>query len=165
VLASVALPPAWLAAVLFVGRRIAEAHDLDCPSVDAILTATGASKSHAYDVAAKIATVLPTLVHAPGRPAHAPSVPSADETVELTRAVLAYVMEHPGCVDRGAKRNRYSESFRRFILGLRAQHAVDLDAFALGVGIPTGTLKDWLRSRRRATRPRRLRHRRLSRAC
>jgi hypothetical protein len=146
VLASVALPPAWLAAVLFVGRRIAEAHDLDCPSVDAILTATGASKSHAYDVAAKIATVLPTLVHAPGRPAHAPSVPSADETVELTRAVLAYVMEHPGCVDRGAKRNRYSESFRRFILGLRAQHAVDLDAFALGVGIPTGTLKDWLRS-------------------
>lgn len=145
-LASVALPPAWSAAVLLLGRGIAEDHDLACPSVEAIVTATGASKSHAYDVAAKIATVLPTLVRTPGRPARAPSPASADETTELTRAVLAYVMEHPGCVDRGAKRNRYSESFRRFVLGLRVQHGADLEDFALGVGIPTGTLKDWLRS-------------------
>jgi hypothetical protein len=55
-------------------------------------------------------------------------------------------MAHPGCVDRGAQRNRYSEGFRRFILGLRAHHDLDLETFALGVGIPAGTLKDWLRS-------------------
>jgi hypothetical protein len=146
VLASVALPPAWLAAVLLLGRGIANDHDLDCPSVEAIVTATGASKSQAYDVASKIATVLPTLVRAPGRPAHASSPASPDQTVELTRAVLAYVMAHPGCVDRGAQRHRYSEGFRRFILGLRAHHDLDLETFALGVGIPAGTLKDWLRS-------------------
>jgi transposase InsO family protein len=147
VLASVALPPAWLAAVLLLGRTIAEAHDLDCPSVDAIVTATGASKSQAYDVAAKIATLLPTLVRAPGRPLRAPSPTSADESGELTRTVLTYVMEHPGCVDRGAQRNRYAESFRRFVLELRAAHAdADLDSFARDVGVPIGTLKDWLRS-------------------
>lgn len=146
-LASVALPPAWLAAVLLLGRTIAEAHDLDCPPVDAIVRATGASKSHAYQVAAKIAALLPTLVRAPGRPAHAPSPTPADDSGELVRAVLAYVMAHPGCVDRGAQRNRYAESFRRFVLALRAEHStVDLDAFARDVGVPVGTLKDWLRS-------------------
>ena len=146
-LASVALPPAWLAAVLLLGRTIAENHDLDCPSVDAIVTATRASKSHAYEVAAKIATLLPTLVRAPGRPAHAHAPTPEDDTAELVRTVLAYVMEHPGCVDRGAQRNRYAESFRRFVLELRAAHdAVDIDAFARDVGVPIGTLKDWLRS-------------------
>jgi hypothetical protein len=130
-----------------LGRTIAEDHDLDCPSVDTIVMATGASKSHAYEVAAKIATLLPTLVRAPGRPACAPSPAPADEAAELTRAVLAYVMGHPGCVDRGAQRNRYAESFRRFVLGLRVEHdTVDLDAFARDVGVPIGTLKDWLRS-------------------
>lgn len=146
VLSSVALPPAWLAAVLLLGRTIAEDHDLDCPSVDTIVKATCASKSHAYEVVGRIAAILPTLVRAPGRPLCAPS-PAPDETVELTRVVLVYVMEHPGCVDRGAKRNCYAESFRRFVLGLRVQHdSVDLDDFARAVVVPIGTLKDWLRS-------------------
>ena len=146
-LASVALPPVWLAAVLLLGRGIGGDHDLECPSVEAIVTATGASKSHAYDVAAKIATVLPTLVRAPGRPAHVPPPTSTDDAAELTLAVLAYVMEHPGCVDRGARRNRYAESFRRFVVCLQAQHdTLDLDAFARAVVVPIGTLKDWLRS-------------------
>jgi hypothetical protein len=47
VLASAALPPAWLAAVLLLGRTIAEQHGLACESVDAIVKATGASKSRA----------------------------------------------------------------------------------------------------------------------
>lgn len=146
VLASVALPPAWLAAVLLLGRGIAEEHDLDCPSVDAIVTATGASKSHAYDVAAKIATVLPTLVRAPGRPAKDPAPAADSAAADVTRAVLAYVMSHPGCVDRGAKRQRYSRDFRRFVLGLWMTRAsLGLDVFADGVGVPIGTLKDWLR--------------------
>lgn len=132
--------------MLLLGRGVAADHGLDCPSVDAIVTATRASKSRAYEVAAELATVLPTLVRAPGRPANAPS-PTSDPAAELTRTVLAYVMDHPGCVDRGAERNRYAESFRRFVVGLRAQHdALELDAFAHAVGVPLGTLKDWLRS-------------------
>lgn len=143
-LASVALPPAWLAAVLLLGRTIAETHDLACPSVDAIVKATGASKSQAYDTAGKLASVLPTLVRAPGRP-QSEQTASPSDTAELTRAMLAYVMSHPGCVDRGPKRQRYSAQLRRFVLGLRATGAsLDLAVFADAVGIPMGTVKDWV---------------------
>lgn len=143
-LASVALPPAWLAAVLLLGRAIAERHELLCPSGDAILKATGASKSQAYEVVGKLAALLPTLVRAPGRPTKEGPAPSSD-TGDLTRAVLAYVMSHPGCVDRGAERQRYTEGFRRFVIELHARRApIDLDAFAGAVLVPLGTLKDWL---------------------
>jgi len=149
VFASVALlPSVWLAAVLLLARAIAERHELPCPTTRAILAATGASKSRAYEIVAKLAAVLPTLVRAPGRPP-CPSLPSAvvDEHTELTRAVLAYVMAHPGCVDQGAERNRYSDGFRRFVLDLHEQHgSVALDAFANAVAVPLGTLKDWLRN-------------------
>lgn len=141
------LPHVWLAAVLLLARSIAERHELPCPTVAAILAATGASKSRAYEIVAKLAAVLPTLVRAPGRPSR-PSSPSAaaGEHAEVTRAALAYVMTHPGCVDRGAERNRYSDGFRRFVLDLHEQHtSVALDAFASAVTMPLGTLKDWLR--------------------
>jgi hypothetical protein len=148
VLDSVALlPSVWLAAVLLLARSIAERHELPFPTAAAILAATGASKSRAYEVVVKLAALLPTLVRAPGRPAR-PSLSStaAAEHPELTRATLAYVMAHPGCVDRGAKRNRYSDGFRRFVLDLHEQHSsVALDAFAGAVTLPLGTLKDWLR--------------------
>jgi hypothetical protein len=146
VFTSVALPPAWLAAVLLLGRAIAEEHELDRPSVEAIVTATGASKSRAYEVAAKLARTLPTLVRSPGRPAkEQPPVPP-DTTREVTRAVLEYVMRHPGCVARGAGRQRYGDGFRRFVIELQAVHrALPLDAFADAAGIPTGTLEDWFR--------------------
>jgi hypothetical protein len=143
---SVALPPLWLAAVLLFARTIAERHGLACPSVDAILMATGASKSRAYEVMARITALLPSLVRAPGRPARAPSLP-ASEAPELSRAVLDYVMAHPGCVDRGAERQRYTDAFRRFVLDLHAKHAsIDLYVFVRAVAVPLGTFKDWLRS-------------------
>lgn len=141
------LPSAWLAAVLMLARSIAKRHELPYPTVAAILAATGASKSRAYELVAKLAAVLPTLVRAPGRPARALSATTLDAHTELTRAVLAYVMAHPGCVDRGAERNRYSDGFRRFVLELHEQHpSVALDAFAAAVAVPLGTLKDWLRT-------------------
>lgn len=146
-LASVALPPAWLAAVLLLGRTIGEPRGLVCPSVDAITEATGTSKSRAYEVAGKLAAALPALVRAPGRPAKQQSAASPDEGVQVTRAVLAYVMKHPGCVDRGAERQRYGDDFRRFVLELSAEYsALGLDAFAEAAGVPLGTLKDWLRA-------------------
>lgn len=142
-----ALPPAWLAAVLLLGRAIGAPLELDVPSVDAIVKATGASRSHAYDLCGRLAERLSALVRAPGRPAHVPVAAPHDATGELTRVVLAFVMEQPGCVSRGAEKNRYAESFRRFVLGLRAQHeALDLDVFARAVAVPVGTLKDWLRA-------------------
>jgi hypothetical protein len=146
VLASVALPPTWLAAVLLLGRAIAQRHELPCASGDAIVKAIGASKSQAYEVAGELAALLPTLVRTPGRPAKEESAPPSSAPADVTRAALAYVMSHPGCVDRGAERQRYSTEFRRFVLGLHITHAsLALEVFADGVGVPIGTLKDWLR--------------------
>lgn len=145
-LASVALPPAWLAAVLLLGRSIGEPRGLVCPPVNAIVEATGASKSRAYELAGKLAAALPALVCAPGRPTKQQPVASPDQGAQVTRAVLAYVMKHPGCVDRGAERQRYGDDFRRFVLELSVEHsALGLDAFAEAAGVPLGTLKDWLR--------------------
>jgi len=142
-----ALPSVWLAALLLLARSAAERLGLPSPKAAAILKATGASKSRAYELVAELAAALPTLVRPPGRPAR-PSLPlaTAGEDTELTRAALAYVMAHPGCVDHGAERNRYSDGFRRFVLELHEQHAsVALDVFAAAVGVRLGTLKDWLR--------------------
>jgi hypothetical protein len=145
VLASVSLPPVWLAAVLLVGRAIAGCHDLTAPAVEAILAATGASRSGAYEAAARLQEALPTLVRGPGRPARV-SPPSEGDARDLTRAVLDYVMAHPGCVHQGGGRQRYAAGFRRFVLEQRAAHAaLDLDTFASAVAVPIGTLKDWLR--------------------
>ena len=71
---------------------------------------------------------------------------STQEAAALTRAVLAYVMRHPGCVHKDHARQQYSDGFRHFILELHAQHdALALDLFAAAVDMPQGTLKDWLR--------------------
>ena len=145
-LASVTLPPAWLAGVLLLGRALGEPRGLLCAPVDAIIEATGASKSRAYEVAGELAAALPELVRAPGRPPKQQPAASPDEGAQVTRAVLAYVMKHPGCVDRGAERQRYGEDFRRFVLELWVEHsALGLDAFAEAASVPLGTLKDWLR--------------------
>lgn len=144
--ASALLCPASLAAVLLVGRGIAEEHGLARPEVDAILVATGASKSHAYELAGRLRATLPALARAPGRPAKEQPAAPLERAGEVTRAVLAYVMEHPGCVDRGSERKRYSSGFRRFVLRLRADHAsLSVERFADATGVPLGTLKDWLR--------------------
>lgn len=111
------------------------------------MTATGATRSRAYEVSTSLLGLLPTLTRPPGRPPK-PVAASGPDTNPITGAVLGYVMEHPGCVDRGGTRQRYSDDFRHFVLQLRTCHAaIDLEPFAMAVGMPVGTLKDWLRDR------------------
>jgi hypothetical protein len=149
-LSSIATVPSLVvAAVLLLARTIAERYELPCASVGSILTATGASKSRAYELMATLAALLPKLVRTPGRPARTSITPPPSAPQQVTSAVLDYVMTHPGCVDRGAERQRYADGFRRFILGLYAeQPQVDLDVFSRAVAVPIGTLKDWLRAPR-----------------
>lgn len=146
-IASVALSPAWLAGVLLLGRALGEERGLPVPPVDAIVKAAGCSKSQAYEAAGKIAAALPALARAPGRPPKECSTPPSEAGAAVTRSVLDYVMAHPGCVDRGARRQQYSDEFRRFLLGLVHTHAsLELEAFAQAARIPLGTLKDWIRN-------------------
>jgi hypothetical protein len=142
-----ALPPLAHAAVLLVARTLLVSFGLPCPSVVAIFGATGASRSRAYELSAALTALLPTLLQPRGRPSlpAAASVRVNDEAT-LSREMLRYVMQHPGCVDRGRERQRYSDGFRRCVLELREKHAeMAIESFALATEIPLGTVKDWLR--------------------
>lgn len=138
-----------LAGLLLAARTLLVAFGLPCPTVDAIVDATGATRSRAYEISSAIVALLPSLMAAPGRPPK-PTRASAHDTSALTRAVLAFVMEHPGCVDHDERR-RYSDGFRHFVLD---QHdvlpALDVEVLAAAVHVPLGTLKDWLRAPRTA---------------
>jgi hypothetical protein len=145
-----AVSPSVIAALLLVARSLCEALKIPAPSVAQILTATGASHSAAYALMPTLSDLLPTLVRPRGRPPK-PAPPNTDESASaaaaLTREVLSYVMRHPGCVEKGAQRQHYSDRFRHFILELQTRHAaLDLDRFAAACALPLGTIKDWLRA-------------------
>ena len=138
------VPPALLAAVLLAARSLGQHFKLPCASAEAILTATDASRTRAYELVAALLANLPTLVRPPGRPARPPSDPLAAPP-PVAREVLRFVMQHPGCVHNLGVRQRYSDGFRHFVVGLRAQHeSVPLDVFAGLAELPVGTLKSWL---------------------
>jgi len=140
--------PLLTAAVLLLGRVLGTSLGLSLPTVSAILEATGASRSRAYELCGALRLLLPTLQRPPGRPA-APcseAPPSSTETEQITRAALDFVMRHPGCVHTGRKRAHYGHAYRLFVLELRERHAdIELDDFAVATRVPLGTLKDWLR--------------------
>jgi hypothetical protein len=135
--------PLVVAALLLLARSLCVSLALPAATVSQILTATGASRSSAYELVAVLVDLLPTLSPMRGRPPRPPPPPSTDERGTLTRAVLGYVMGHPGCVQRGEQRQHYSDGFRRFVLDLRAEHpALQIEVFAEATVLPLGTLKD-----------------------
>jgi len=76
-----------VAALLLVARAAATRYALPAPSAEAILTATGASKSRAYEVALKLVALVPALATRAGRPAKpAPPLASADTRRAVARA-------------------------------------------------------------------------------
>ena len=141
-----AVSPLVLAGLILAARTLLVALALPCPSVEAVLEATGASRSRAYEISRAIVALLPTLMAPPGRPPKHPCAPAFD-TAAIRRAVLAHVMEHPGCVHRDAERHRYSDGFRHLLIELHDTHpTLELEALAAAALVPLGTLKDWLRT-------------------
>jgi hypothetical protein len=133
-----------IAGLLLAALEFLRRHSLARPTSAEILEATAAGRAQAYEYRRQILDLLPSLQRSPGRPA---APPAADVgAAELTRAVLRFVMEHPGCVDGGQGRRRYSDDFRRFILELREKHAeMNLEIFSNVVQVPLGTMEDWIR--------------------
>jgi len=144
------------AAVLLAARPLCLHFALPHPSVGEILSATGASRSRAYELCSALHALLPSLVRPRGRPAQPsapPSSPSPD-AVDITSAVLLYVLQHPGCARMHGDRQGYSDDFRRFAVGLRTSHPdVALQDFARRSLIPLGTLKSWLACPQPASAP------------
>jgi len=134
------------AAVLFAARSLCLHLALPHPSAEEILTATGATRSRAYELCAALIALLPTLTRPCGRPVQPNAAPAPAPSADgLTAAVLSYVMQHPGCARARGQRQGYSDEFRHFIVQLRAEHAgLAVEDFSLRCGIPLGTLKQWL---------------------
>jgi hypothetical protein len=134
-----------IAGLLLAARRFADDCDLPWPTAAAVLAATGAGKTRAYEIADELLRLLPTLVRPPGRPA-APSVaePPPSDVEAIAREVIDYLIAHPGCVT-GDRRRRYADGYRQLILDLRARFAaMAAPVFADAVRVPEGTLAEWL---------------------
>jgi hypothetical protein len=63
----------------------------------------------------------------------------------LLGAVIAYIDDHPRCVDASGGRFRCDDAFRAFVLGLREQYAdMEIERFAEVIRVPLDALKAWL---------------------
>ena len=139
-----------LASLLLAARGACEHFELPAPDVAQILAVTATPRSTAYETMGGLVDLLPALARTRGRPpkpAPATSPSSNAEVMGLTRALLAYVMSHPGCVHKDSVRQQYSDGFRHFILEQHRKHpALTVDAISEAILVPLGTLKDWLRA-------------------
>lgn len=126
-------------------RRLSLAH----PSVAEILAATGATRSRAYELRNKLVATLPSLQRPAGRPvatATAPCGGPCEALLSVSRTILRFTFDHPGCVG-GDLRRHYTDDFRHCVLGLRVEHPeLPLERFAEAVEVPLETLEDWLRA-------------------
>ena len=142
------LSPSLLAGALVFASRHGEALGLPHPTHAQILAATGAGSTRAYARAQEIEAELRTLDRPVGRPHKAaPPPPSPSSREELQARLLAFFLEHPGCVAKKQQRRSYSDEFRRFLVALYDEYQAHLsfEEFARVAQIPEKTLRAWLR--------------------
>ncbi len=143
-----ALHPSVAAGLLLAAIPALNAHGLSAPSATAVLQATGATKTTAYKLRARVEEMLPEILRPPGRPPKPPPDLDTNVLIELTERVRDYVFDHPGCVSGTAARRVYSEGFHRFVLDLCEEKQHTIEFIAKATGVPLGTLKDWMRGER-----------------
>jgi hypothetical protein len=143
--------------VLLAARLLGEPLGLELPPSRAIVAAAGATRSRAYEAAAQVVDFASRLEPRVGRPpAQLGPAPLRRDGESVSRAVLGFVMTHPGCVHGQGERQRYGDDFRRFVVALRAEHpALPVEDFAASAAVPLGTLRSWLgaTSNEKASKP------------
>jgi hypothetical protein len=141
--------PLVQAALLLVARTLLVHFGLPSPTVSEILDATGAGRSRAYELARSIPAALMSLIQPIGRPPLEQKSSPPDALVELRDRVIAFLIEHPGCVTTRGQRRRYSDDYRRFVLELAEENEEQsegaLPDFASAVAVPLPTLREWRR--------------------
>lgn len=119
-------------------------HGLSGPSASEAIAALGASRSAAYAARHQLEEGLSELFRRPGRPLKEQVQDPVPD--EVSSAVVRFLMDHPGCVTGSSTRRSYTEAYQGFVLELHNAHdALGLEGFAMRVGVPVPTLKDWLR--------------------
>ena len=136
-----------VAALLLVVRELVDWPE--APTTEDVLQMTGSGRSQAYAMAARLRELLGTVAGKPGRPA-SELVPE-DAQRAVNRAILDYLMRHPGSAYVERERYCYLDEFRRFIVGLLepGQPGFGLSVAQLSDAsqIPLGTLKSWFGQR------------------
>jgi len=139
------LPASLAAGLLLAAIPVLKAHALPAPTALAVLHATGATKTTAYKAKGSIEQSLPGLTRSPGRPPKPPAPSDTGIRLALAHQVRDFVFDHPGCVSGSSLRRRYSDRFRLFVLDqCEEQRDVPLEVLSEVIGVPLGTLKDWL---------------------
>ncbi|MFZ4751564.1 MAG: hypothetical protein ACOYMM_13790 [Phycisphaerales bacterium] len=140
------------AALLLAGLPHLRRLGFDAPTATAVLAATGAGRSRAYELVRVLEASLDGLVRPVGRPA-APVEPAPD-TAAVSRAAIDFLIAHPGAITYRGDRRHYSDGFRALALRLVSEHP-ELKHAHVGdaLCIPAATLDDWLTERRRVTEP------------
>ena len=132
-----------VAALLLASISHFDRLELPSPRASEVIAATGAGRSQAYALRAEIEALLPGLARPPGRPPDPEVAPTP--RADITGQILDFVYAHPGAVERGEARGRYSDAFRRFVLELCAAHReLTISEIAAAAHVPEPTLKDWL---------------------
>lgn len=132
------------AAWMIVGKELLPEWQGWPATVADVLQMTGVSKSHAYALARRLRSALTALRGKPGpKPA---SIPQS-ALLNVSKAVQHFLMNHPGAAQQSTERGRYSDAFRRFIVGLiepgQPGEGMSVADLAEATCIPVGTLKDW----------------------
>ena len=138
------------AAVLLWASRIGQELGLEALPTTAAeaIACAGSGRSQAYELLGRLQASAAELFESAGRPAASPPAPQT--ALQLCAAVRDFVMLHGGCVRVRGQHCTYSDDFRRFVVGLFAPQApactLTVEQAADAIGVPLGTLKDWLRS-------------------
>jgi len=140
--------PSVRGALLLVARAILVEAGHRAPSLDEILSMSGAGRSQVY---ARVPSVLGALATIDAPPP-TPSPPREDATSRLCALMAAtrdLLLSEPGAAMRKGSRAVYTVVFRRFVLGAMEPSGLaaglTLAECALGFGVPIDTLRDWLR--------------------
>jgi hypothetical protein len=141
-----AVSPLLQAALLIAAFPHMDALGIPHPTAVEVCKRLGVSRSRAYELCRAITAVLPSLQRPTGRPANPVAPPPADAGV-VSIEMLAFMHGHPGASVRTETRHTYSDGLRHHVIELAEQHPdLTIAQLAAAIGIPEGTVQDWLRA-------------------
>jgi hypothetical protein len=146
------IPPVVTASVLLAARHFALASGIFWPGIEDILAATGASPEEAHEIEDAFLDQLAAWAVMVKRQTPPPDLAGEDHSADLLGLaveMIRFIQRNPGCAQSGTH-ERYTDSFRRFVLELRWRYCdVMMAEFAAAIDVPVETVEDWLRGGRR----------------
>jgi len=133
--------------VLLAARHFALASGICWPGIEDILAATGASPEEAHAIEDTLLDQLAALAVMAKRQTPPPDLAGEDDRADrlgLAIEMLRFMKQNSGCAQSGTH-ERYTDSFRRFVLELRWRYCdVTMADFVMATDVPLETVEDWL---------------------